>query len=90
EEDEDGKETGQRQTPHDARRPEFGFPVSGIVLRVNADALIDTSVLFFYNLFLKGASKNLWRVWGDLIQLVRLILFYHADIGVALFLKTFL
>jgi predicted transposase YbfD/YdcC len=29
-----------RQTPHDARRPGFGFPVSGIVLRVNADALI--------------------------------------------------
>jgi hypothetical protein len=39
EEDEDGKETGQRQTPHDALRPGFGFPVSGIVLRVNADAL---------------------------------------------------
>jgi hypothetical protein len=24
---EDGNETGQRQTPHDVRRPKFGFPV---------------------------------------------------------------
>jgi hypothetical protein len=27
EEHEAGKETGQRQTPHDARRSGFGFPV---------------------------------------------------------------
>jgi hypothetical protein len=27
ERNEDGKETGQHQTPHDACRPEFGFPV---------------------------------------------------------------
>jgi hypothetical protein len=44
EEDEDGKKTGQRQTPHDARRCGFGFPVSGIVLKVNADALIFLNV----------------------------------------------
>ncbi|MDR1904068.1 MAG: hypothetical protein LBQ88_17495, partial [Treponema sp.] len=44
---EKGKETGQRQTPHDARRTGFGFPVSGVVLRVNADALGVVDLIFF-------------------------------------------
>jgi hypothetical protein len=39
EENEDGEETGQRQTPHDAHRFGFGFPVRGFVLKVNADTL---------------------------------------------------
>jgi hypothetical protein len=39
EENENGEETCQRQTPHDARRFGFGVPVRGIVLRVNVDAL---------------------------------------------------
>jgi hypothetical protein len=39
EENEDGEETCQRQTPHDVRRSGFGVPVRGIVLRVNVDAM---------------------------------------------------
>jgi hypothetical protein len=42
EENEDGEETCQRQTPHDARRFGFGVSVRGDVLRVNADALVFT------------------------------------------------
>jgi hypothetical protein len=40
EENEDGKETGESETAYDARRPGFWFPARGIVLRVNADALV--------------------------------------------------
>jgi hypothetical protein len=40
EENEDGEETCQRQTPHDACHFGFGVPVRGTVLRVNVDALV--------------------------------------------------